>query len=391
MIEQRRRILLIDDEEVVLDSCLAILEDGNYEVATASSGAEGLDRARAWGPDLVFVDLKMPGIPGLQVLDELRSLDPTIVCIVFTGFATIGAAVEAMKHGAYDFIPKPFTPDEFRAIVRRGVEQRALVVERTALRREREALRENFAAIVSHELRSPLAAIQQNLFVLVAELEGVVSEDQQRRLERMSSRIGDLLALVNRWLRGFSVDVAPLKDAFRPVAIAVPVANAVESVQAEAVRKAVTVVVEVDPAAKVLGDEGALTEAVLNVASNAVKYSREGGTVSVSGGSRDGEVVVSVRDTGVGIPAADLPRIFDAFYRGSAGGSGAAGAGIGLALTRRIIEAHGGSITATSDPGRGTVFVIALPALEAPVQAPATQVPGLGATPPGQVSKGEAG
>jgi signal transduction histidine kinase len=381
---QRRRILLIDDEEVVLDSCLAILEDGEHDVAVAAGGAEGLDRARAWPPDLVFVDLKMPGMPGMQVLEELRTLDPTVVCVVFTGFATIGSAVEAMQHGAYDFLPKPFTPDEFRAVVRRGLEQRALVVERAALRREREALRENFAAIVSHELRSPLAAVQQNLFVTIKELEGVVSEDQLHRLNRMSSRIGGLLDLVSRWLRGFSIDFAPLAEGFSAVAISAPVANAVEGVQTEAVRMAVEVVVDVDPAAVALGDEGALTEALLNVVGNAVKYSREGGRVVVSAVCRDEKIVISVTDTGVGIPAADLPRIFDPFYRGQAGESGVAGAGIGLALTARIVQAHGGSIAATSDPGRGSVFVIELPAHEAPV-------PGVEETPPEQVSKGEAG
>ena len=384
MTERRRRILLIDDEEVVLDSCLAILEDSGHDVAVASSGAEGLGRALTWSPDLVFIDLKMPGMSGMEVLAELRSLDPTVVSIVFTGFATIAAAVEAMQVGAFDFLPKPFTPDEFRAMIRRGLQQRDMVVERAALRREREALRENFAAIVSHELRSPLAAVQQNLYVTTRELAGVVSEDQLQRLERMSTRIADLLALVNRWLRGFSIDVAPLAESFIPVLISVPVANAVESAQTEAVRKAVEIVTEVDPAAGVLGDGGALTEALLNVIGNAVKYSREGGRVLVSATRRDGKVVVSVADTGVGIPAADLPRIFDPFYRGQAGESHIAGAGIGLALTRRIVEAHGGSIVATSDPGRGSQFVIELPAHRAPAA-------GLEGPPPQQVSKGEAG
>ena len=384
MTEQRRRILLIDDEEVVLDSCLAILEEGEHDVATAASGAEGLERARSWSPDLVFVDLKMPGMSGMEVLDALRSLDPTIVAIVFTGFATIASAVEAMQHGAFDFLAKPFTPEEFRSMVRRGLEQRTLVVERAALRREREALRENFAAIVSHELRSPLAAVQQNLYVTIKELDGVVTDEQRQRLERMSSRLGDLLGLVNRWLRGFSVDLAPLKESFRPLVIADPLASAVESAQAEAVRKAVDLVVDVDPAATVLGDAGALGEAFLNVIGNAVKYSREGGRVIVTASRRDGTVAVRVADSGVGIPAADMPRIFEAFYRGQAGEGGVAGAGIGLALTRRIVEAHGGSISASSDPGRGSVFVIELPAHEAPV-------PGPEETPPQQVSKGEAG
>jgi signal transduction histidine kinase len=378
------RILLIDDEEVVLESCLAILEGQDYEVATASSGAAGLEQVRLFRPDLVFVDLKMPGMPGMEVLEAVRAGDPDIVCVVFTGFATIASAVEAMQRGARDFLPKPFTPDDFRSMVRRGMEWRRLLVEAAALRREREALRENFAAIVSHELRSPLGAIQQNLFVLLKELSGVATEDQLRRLERMSTRLADLLALVNRWLRGFSVDFSNLKENFGAVSIADAVARAVESAQAEATRKAVSIDVEADPEAAVWGDAGTLAEALLNVIGNAVKYSREGSRVVVSAVRRDEKVVVSVTDTGVGIPEADLPRLFDAFYRGQAASSGVGGAGIGLAITRRIVEAHGGTITAASDPGRGSTFVIALPALGAPAAAPES-------APPNQVPKGEAG
>jgi len=373
------RLLLIDDEEVVLDSCLAILEGAGQEVATATSGAAGMERVRAWAPDLVFVDLKMPGMSGMEVLEEIRALDPTIVCVVFTGFATIATAVEAMQKGAYDFLPKPFTPDEFRGMIRRGLDRRGLVVEAATLRREREALRENFAAIVSHELRSPLGAIQQNLFVLTRELQGVISEDQQRRLERMGVRIQDLLALVNRWLRGFTADFAGLQESFQAVAMSVPVAKAVENAQPEAVRKDIDISTEVDPAAVVLGDEGTLAEALLNIIGNAVKYSREGGRVRVVAVREGEKVVVSVADTGVGIPQADLPHIFDDFYRGKAAEGGPGGAGIGLGITRRVVEAHGGTIGATSDPGLGSTFTITLPAL---VGLPVG---------PEQVPKGEAG
>jgi len=162
------------------------------------------------------------------------------------------------------------------------------------------------------------------------------------------------------------------------------VTNALESARTEAVRKAVDIVASIDPAAAVLGDEGALTEAVLNVVGNAVKYSREGGRVTVSAVCRGGKVVVSVADTGVGITEVEMPRLFGAFYRGRAGDSGVAGAGIGLALTRRIVEAHDGSITATSASAKGSGFVIPGPALGTPA-------PGLAAAPPEQLSKGEAG
>lgn len=383
MSEEPRRVLLIDDEEVVLDSCLAILEGTDYEVATAASGAEGLEKAGEFSPDLVFVDLKMPGMSGMEVLEELSSRDPTMVAIVFTGFATIESAVEAMKRGAYDFLPKPFTPEEFRAMIRRGLEWRRLLLETAALRREREALRENFAAIVSHELRSPLGAVRQNLFVLIQELEAVISEDQKRRLERMSARLDDLLGMINRWLRGFSVDFAGLQESFQPVSIEEPLAEAVESAEGEAVRKEVEIATMVEPGAVVLGDRGTLAEALLNVIGNAVKYSRPGGRVTVTVGRELQKVVVSVKDTGVGIPEADLPRVFDGFYRGQAAESGPGGAGIGLAVTRRIVEIHGGSIRAESEPGRGSTFVITLPALENP--------PAASAGPSEEASKGEAG
>ena len=383
MSEERRRLLLIDDEEVVLDSCLAILEGAGYEVATATGGAEGLEKAGQFPPDLIFVDLKMPGMSGMEVLEQLRSRDPTTVAIVFTGFATIESAVEAMKRGAYDFLPKPFTPEEFRAMIRRGLEWRRLLLETAALRREREALRENFAAIVSHELRSPLGAVQQNLFVLMQELAPVISEDQKRRLERMSARLDGLLGMINRWLRGFSVDFAGLQESFEPVSMDEALAEAVESAEGEAVRKGVEIATTVGPGAVVLGDRGTLAEALLNVIGNAVKYSRPGGRVTVTVGRELAKVVVSVKDTGVGIPEADLPRVFDGFYRGQAAEGGPSGAGIGLAVTRRIVEVHGGSIAAASEPGRGSTFVITLPALENP--------PAASAGPSDQVSKGEAG
>ena len=134
--QPRQKILVIDDEEVVLDSCLAILAGGDYDTTTATSGEEGLRSAAEISPDVVFVDVKMPGLSGMEVLERLRSADPTMVAIVITGYATVSLAVEAMKRGAFDFLPKPFTPDEFREMLRRGLERRVEVV---AQARERAA------------------------------------------------------------------------------------------------------------------------------------------------------------------------------------------------------------------------------------------------------------
>src|SRR4030067_2943879 len=138
------RVLIIDDEEIVLDVCREILEGDNYTVATAPDGAQGLSLAEEFGPDVVFVDLKMPGLSGFEVLERLRPRDPSIVPIVITGYATLASAVEAMQKGAYDFAPTPFTPAEFRLITRRGLEKRLLVRETIALRRGEGMVRGKF-------------------------------------------------------------------------------------------------------------------------------------------------------------------------------------------------------------------------------------------------------
>ena len=358
------RILIIDDEQVVLESCTEILLDQPYEVATATNGARGLELVEEYGPDLVFVDLKMPGLSGLEVLEEINRNDPTVVTVVITGYATIDSAIGAMKSGAYDFMPKPFTPDQFRVITARSLEKRKLVLETIALRREKEVLRENFAAIVSHELKSPLSAVQQNLFVLEHQLSSVVSADQQQQLVRMKARIDDLLDLVDTWLRGVSVDLNGIRERFRTVPLAVPLSRAVESVEPHATRKAVEIVVE-EHGEVVYGDEGTLAEALTNVIGNAVKYSYEGGTVTVTTKDLDHQVRIDVSDTGVGIPNGDKSHIFDDFYRASTVPRQEGGVGLGLAISRRIVEAHRGSVSVESEVGQGTTFTILLPA-EAP-------------------------
>jgi two-component system sensor histidine kinase/response regulator len=366
---EKARILIIDDEEVVLESCMEILEETEHEVETARNGTVGLEVVERFKPDLVFVDLKMPGISGLEVLGKISGIDATIVTIVITGYATVSSAVEAMKKGAYDYLPKPFTPDQFRLIAKRGLEKRALVLETIALRREREILRENFAAIVSHELKSPLGAIQQNLFVLASELTSVATNDQMRRLERMKVRIDELLEMVNRWLRSMTADLEGIRESFRPIALSQSISDAVESVQARATRKSIEICVSVEEQMSQLnGDRGSLTEALVNILDNAVKYSHEGSSVIVNAEQNKSKLRITVSDNGIGIDKADLPFIFNGAYRGSSGEAlSRGGYGLGLSISRKIIQAHGGSISAESDPGKGSTFVMELPLLTSEV------------------------
>ncbi len=360
--EYKEKIIIIDDEEVVLDSCTQILQGRNYDIYTAPDGTQGLKLVEEVKPDLVFIDLKMPGITGMEVLEQINQQDKTIVTIVITGYATVDSAVEAMKTGAYDFLPKPFTPDEFRLITKRGLERRKLVVEAITLRREKEMLRENFAAIVSHELKSPLGAIQQNLFALTGELEGKLSASQNARFERMKIRIDDLIKLINSWLRVYSVDISKVKEHFSAISVPELVAKAIENVEPHAVRKGIKILARMDDLLPPIeGDETSLVEALVNIIGNAVKYSFDGSQVEINGVAKDGMVEIAVTDKGVGISAEELPNVLSDFYRGSDDESSH---GIGLTISRKIIEAHNGLIFVTSKPSVGTTFTIQIPAMK---------------------------
>ncbi|UCD98082.1 MAG: HAMP domain-containing histidine kinase [Chloroflexota bacterium] len=360
--ETLSRILIIDDEEIVIDSCLQILARGNFEIRTAQNGTLGLEMVEDFHPDLAFVDLKMPGISGFEVLEKIQEIDPAIVTIVITGFATINSAVEAMQLGAFDFLPKPFTPDELRLITQRGLEKRKLVLETLALRREKEMLREHFAAIVSHELKSPLAAVQQYLYSLSSELSPQMTEDQMRRFERIQTRIDELMKLIHTWLRAISVNIENIRENFQPTDIKVVISKAIESVEPHAVRKDISINSRVDDDIHpVLGDEGTLVEAVVNIAGNSVKYSPTGSIIQITVENQDDQVFISVIDQGIGIAKEDLPFIFEDFFTVSSDQQPEKGSGVGLALTRRIIEAHDGTIIAESELGKGSKFKILLP------------------------------
>jgi len=301
----------------------------------------------------------------MEVLEKIQEHDPTIVPIVITGFATVSSAVEAMKKGAYDFLPKPFTPDEMRLIARRAIDKRKLVLETIALRREKEMLREQFAAIVSHELKSPLGAVQQSMYGLASDLDEKLSDEQKSKIERLQSRIADLIKLVNTWLRAISVDISTIRDNFAPTSIVEVISKAIENVQQNAVRKDVKIETAVkEPFAPINGNEVTLVEALVNIIGNAVKYTQMGGCINITAREENNKIFVEIKDNGVGISADDIPHIFDDFYVGAIKPEDERRSGVGLAITKRIVDAHDGFITVDSELGKGSTFTICLPALK---------------------------
>lgn len=348
------KVLFIDDEDIVLRSCRRIFAGPAYEVETAASGEEGLAKARARDFDVVVTDLKMPGIGGIEVLKALRAERPSTVVIVFTGYANVETARDALRNGAFDYVPKPFTPDELRSVVDNACRARAGSAEVKML---------DLMAIVSHELKSPVSAMHTTASTLHRGYFGKLAPEQQKIVETILRNCEYLEDIMRSYIDLSKMELDDL-DAFReevrfdadvvtPALAAPGIADNV---------KRMPVVKEYTEDATLFGDPRLLRIVVGNLVSNAVKYGTEGTAVRLRLAAGDGELVFSVRNEGVGIAPEDQPRLFKRFERlKQKGTEGVKGSGLGLYICRKIVEKHGGRIWVESRPGAGAEFFAALP------------------------------
>jgi len=361
--EKKPGVLVIDDEESMRDSCTQILTKSGYQAETAEDGHSGLQKIKELKPDLVLIDLKMPGISGFEVLEKISGIDPNIIPIVITGYATVESAVEAMKKGAYDFLPKPFTPEELRIIMKRALERRRLALEADSLRREKKLLEESFITMVSHQLRSPLVAIQQYFEVILAGMVGQVEEKQREMILRARERLDGLLKLINDWLDMARINRGQIVDKLKPLSLKEILEKLVDFLNPMASENKVSLELSpVSPLAFVLGDEESLEQVFSNLINNAIKYNRPEGSVKISVREEQDFIAIEIEDTGVGIAKEHLPFIFDQFYRVSRSEhQKTKGTGLGLSIAKKIVEAHNGSIQVSSELGKGSIFTVFLP------------------------------
>jgi signal transduction histidine kinase len=228
--------------------------------------------------------------------------------------------------------------------------------------RELDRLKDDFVAVVSHELRTPVSAIHGYVELLLDDEAGALGETQQQFV-RIIGRNGDrLLGLVDEMLLLAEAEAGGLSLHRQPVDIGSIVADAVESFQLAATAKQVSLRRADHATVLVDGDPRRLAQVVDNLISNAIKYTPEHGEVVARAQGRDGEVMLTVTDTGMGIPADELPHLFSRFYRTSAAQDAAIpGTGLGLAITRALVASHGGVIDVDSRPGVGSTFRVRLP------------------------------
>ncbi len=489
--ETAPHVLIIDDDDGIRSGAQRILTRMGCRVSQAANGAEGLAILADDPAGIVLLDMKMPGMDGMEVLERIRSRDERILVIVITGFATLETAVEAMKCGAYDFIPKPFSPDQLRIVVNRAMEKCRLREQAETLARERERtlldldreqsrlrtivdslpsglfvtntegrvvlmnpacrhhlnlppatatgdpvtayiaderlcasvmdvsrgrfidaedippiefspsdetfltarsqpvrgaggqclgalvnivditalkvldrLKSEFVAKVSHELRSPLATIHEQLALVLKDMMGQVSETDQHLLSRAKEKTRGLISLIGDLLDLSRIESGAVCREAKPVSVERLLADIVEFLQSRADAKGQRLTFTAPPEAlpPLKADPLALESIFGNLITNAINYTQDGGQIRVEVDQCGPNLRVRVIDNGFGIEARHLERIFERFYRVKNERTRfITGTGLGLPIVKGLVDSLGGLIQVESAPDAGSTFTVLLP------------------------------
>lgn len=365
--EHQKPVLAVDDDAEFLSYLETTLRSAGYRVSAAGSCAEAAARIAQNRYSLVLADLQLPDGSGLDVIAEARRFDPLAVGVVVTGHGSVDTALEAMREGAYDYLTKPCEPDLLLASVRRALEHHALktaLVEKTAqLERLQEQLHDRSKLIqnVSHELKNPLSVVYGYSAFLLKQRNECKPEDIERSLHSIHNNAERLNHLLEELLESTRLSGRKVELEREALPAAKLVEETVQHFSVEADRRRVKLSAGLSTKEPVSADRARVQQVLSNLLSNALKFTPAGGRVVVSADKADGCVRFCVADTGCGIGAADLPHLFERFYQAERTKGQHAGLGLGLDISRGLVELHGGRIWAESEAGRGSRFFFTLP------------------------------
>jgi len=371
------QVLVIDDEMGPRESLRMLLKP-SYRVHTADSVEIGLQLLNEKKPDAIVLDIRMPGVTGIEGLRRIRQIDPHLSVIMLTGFGALETAKEAVRLGANDYISKPFDAREMREVISRNVERtRKHRTSETAASEIKElnnrllqelAQKERLASLGQasaefvHDIGNPLTIVWGYVQLLAKKLEDSENgkhpgaQGSNKELEIIEQNVRLCRDLLQMWQNYNNPEAAPRKV----ISVSNIVREVVNSVGAMASEACVELKVDVDKdPCSLMGDSVQITRAIQNVIINAIQASTENtGPIEVSCVRKDFYVDVRIADKGHGISPELVAKIFDPYFTTKQGKSGT---GLGLFITKKVVEDHNGSIKADSTPDVGTTITLRLP------------------------------
>jgi len=360
-------ILIVDDIPENLKLLGTVLRKNGYKLLVASSGKQALTTVETKVPDLILLDISMPEMDGYEVCRRLKSENrfADIPIIFLTAKTEIDDIVEGFKLGAVDYITKPFNPGELIARVKTHLElkkSRDFIAKQNEQLIELNANKDKFFSIIAHNLKNPFNGILGFSSFLAKEISSLEKDEVIEFAHNIHSGASKLLELLNNLLEWARIQINGID--FQPSILNFDeeIDNISKIFHPSLVNKKISLKLEIPDNIKLYADKNMFGSIVQNLMTNAIKFTHQGGEISISARPNGEFVYITVKDSGVGIPEEKLGKLFKINEKhNDIGTGGERGTGLGLILCKDMVEKNGGSITVESKKGEGSKFIFSLP------------------------------
>jgi hypothetical protein len=367
--DRATRVLLIEDNPGDADLIrLRLVESSTpVDVSCAQRLSDGLDSLAQLRPSVVLLDLNLPDSQGAETFRKVLAKAPDVPVVILSGQDDEALATKALHLGAQDYLIKgAYGRGELDRAMRHAMERQALLRSLEMSRKQQLEFKNRFLSHVSHELRTPLTCIHQFVTILMDGLAGEINPEQREHLNTIFRSVNQLGAMVRDLLEASRAESGKITIGRRCVSISDLIRTAAAMMQASADEKHVGLEIKIEPDAPyVHGDPDRILEVLINLMDNGIKFTPENGTVAVQASrvqTDPGFICVSLTDTGCGIEPEARALIFERLYQASdAIDDGRKGLGLGLFITKELVNLHGGQIWVASEPGQGSTFSFTLP------------------------------
>jgi len=364
-------ILVIDDEEGIRESIkralrnfkmsLSYMEnDYSFAVDTSETAEIGIEMMKNKQYDILLLDNQLPGMHGVDLLKLMHDSQKEILTIMITAFASIETAVTATKNGAYDFLTKPFSPLELKDSVLKASKHIILTNSAKKFEEEKKKIRFQFISVLSHELKSPIAAISNYLMLMEKRIAGSEIAAYDEFIKRSLIRIKDMEKLIFDLLDLTRIESGEKKRELVPVRVDNIIKETLGNFAEDFAKKNITVQTDIQET-EISADKTEIEIIANNFISNAIKYNIDNGKIIIELKKGNGELKFSVEDTGIGIEEKDTDKLFKEFSRiKNDKTSGVSGSGIGLSTVKKIVSLYNGTVDVKSVYGKGSKFIVSL-------------------------------
>jgi signal transduction histidine kinase len=335
--------------------------DVGFVVGQAGTGEDALAIIQRSVPDILLLDHKLPGISGLDVLDRVARAQPDMLTIMITAYASIETAVTATKRGAYDFLAKPFTPEELKSTLRKAAIRVVLAKQARRLAEEKSRVRFQFIQVLGHELKAPLNAIEGYLQIMASESAGDSIKAYQHAISRGIIRVEHMRKLIADLLDMTRIESGQKNRELTSVDVTAIARSAIDMMTTHAHPRGIRIDLHADGPVAMTADAGEIEMILNNLISNAVKYNRDDGRVDVSISRHADEITIRVADTGIGMTTEEAGKLFNEFVRIKTSQTRTIlGSGLGLSIVRKLALLYGGDANVRSEPNVGSTFTVVL-------------------------------